>query len=56
MSDFIDQNLIVISDCPENFIPANCKEFSYEEDGTVVKGFYDPQTETTHIQGIQTWP
>ena len=41
-----------ISEWPRDIIPAGAVLIVVEEDGTVVKGFYDPETEVIHIQEV----
>ena len=53
---FIKPESLIISDWPENLIPASGKAFSFTDGNGTVKGFYDPNTGVTHIQEITTAP
>ena len=53
---FITPRSLIVSDWPENLIPANGKAFSFTDGNCTVKGFYDPDTGVTHIQEITTAP
>ena len=53
---FIKPESLIISDWPENLIPANGKAFSFTDGNGTVTGFYDPDTGVTHIQEITTAP
>ena len=55
-TSFIKPERLIISDWPENLIPANGKAFSFTDGNGTVKGFYDPNTGVTHIQEITTAP
>lgn len=53
---FIKPERLIISDWPENLIPASGKAFSFTDGNCTVTGFYDPDTGVTHIQEITTTP
>lgn len=53
---FIKPESLIISDWPENLIPANGKVFSFTDGNGTVKGVYDLDTGVIHIQEITTAP
>lgn len=51
----IDEQSIVISDCPADVVPAGCTVVVATDPATgdSVTGFYDPETGVTHIQRFE---